>query len=68
MTMDRGDSPAALLAVGFPPIGEKWKHTVVDLPESLSLENAVDILTGRETRFDNRRLSVADRYRSCRAR
>jgi len=33
--------------VGFPPIAEKWKDTTVELPASLSRQNAVEIFTGR---------------------
>jgi (1->4)-alpha-D-glucan 1-alpha-D-glucosylmutase len=32
--------------VGFPPIGEKWKDTAVELPASLSRENAVEFFNG----------------------
>ena len=33
--------------VGFPPIGEKWKDTEVELPASLSLEKSDELFTGR---------------------
>jgi (1->4)-alpha-D-glucan 1-alpha-D-glucosylmutase len=33
--------------VGFPPVGERWKDTAVELPASLSRENAVDLFGGR---------------------
>src|SRR5204863_4589467 len=33
--------------VGFPPIGEAWKDTAVEWPASLSLENNVELFTGR---------------------
>lgn len=36
--------------VGFPPIGEKWKDTAVQLPEELSLEGATEIFSGRKVR------------------
>jgi len=32
--------------VGFPPIGERWKDTAVELPESLSRENARELFSG----------------------
>jgi (1->4)-alpha-D-glucan 1-alpha-D-glucosylmutase len=34
--------------IGFPPIGEKWKDTAVELPDSLSLEGAKELFTGRD--------------------
>jgi len=33
---------------------------VVDLPESLSFQNARELFTGREARFNNRQLSIAE--------
>jgi (1->4)-alpha-D-glucan 1-alpha-D-glucosylmutase len=38
--------------VGFPPVGEKWKETAVELPESLSREGARELFTGRDLRSD----------------
>jgi (1->4)-alpha-D-glucan 1-alpha-D-glucosylmutase len=34
--------------VGFPPVGEKWKETAVELPESLSREGARELFSGRD--------------------
>ena len=34
--------------VGFPPIGDRWKDTVVDLPQSLRREGARELFTGSE--------------------
>jgi (1->4)-alpha-D-glucan 1-alpha-D-glucosylmutase len=34
--------------VGFPPVGEKWKETAVQLPDSISLEGATEIFSGRK--------------------
>ena len=45
--------------VGFPPIGEQWKDTFIELPESLSPEKAREIFTNREVRVDNRQLGLA---------
>jgi (1->4)-alpha-D-glucan 1-alpha-D-glucosylmutase len=33
--------------VGFPPIGEKWKDTAVELPASFSRAKSVELFTGR---------------------
>jgi (1->4)-alpha-D-glucan 1-alpha-D-glucosylmutase len=53
-------SPRLSSRVGFPPIGERWENTIVDLPESLSLDHAHDLFTCREIHRDGRRVSVSD--------
>jgi (1->4)-alpha-D-glucan 1-alpha-D-glucosylmutase len=45
---------------GFPPIGEAWKDTAVELPGSLSLENARDLFTGRELGLRSGALKLSD--------
>jgi len=46
--------------VGFPPIGEKWKDTAVELPASLSREGARELFTSRDfqSRENGLRLSA----------
>jgi len=39
--------------IGFPPIGEKWKDTAVELPPSLSRENSAELFTGRTLGTDS---------------
>src|SRR5437868_11989973 len=46
--------------IGFPPIGERWKDTVIDVPENLSLERGCEIFTGRELSIQNRQIRVAE--------
>ncbi|MDP9185766.1 MAG: malto-oligosyltrehalose synthase [Verrucomicrobiota bacterium] len=46
--------------IGFPPIGERWRDTVVELPESLSLHRGREIFTGRELSIQNRQIRLAD--------
>jgi (1->4)-alpha-D-glucan 1-alpha-D-glucosylmutase len=46
--------------VGFPPIGEKWKDTVVTLPESLSRDGARELFTGRDLQADNGVLKLSE--------
>lgn len=46
--------------VGFPPIGENWKDTAVELPASLPREGARDLFTGRELAAENGALRLAD--------
>ena len=51
-------APRLSSRVGFPPIGESWKDTVVDLPESVSVASAHDLFTCREVQ--DRQLKLAD--------
>ncbi len=46
--------------IGFPPIGERWRDTVVELPESLSLHRGREIFTGRELSIQNRQIRLVD--------
>ncbi|HEY4256330.1 MAG TPA: malto-oligosyltrehalose synthase [Candidatus Udaeobacter sp.] len=53
-------APRLSSRVGFPPIGERWKDTAIEFPETFSLEKAHDLFTCRPTRYHNRRVSVKD--------
>jgi (1->4)-alpha-D-glucan 1-alpha-D-glucosylmutase len=53
-------APRLSSRIGFPPIGERWKDTVVDLPESLASANVRELFTGRAVQFDGRRLNIAE--------
>jgi len=46
--------------VGFPPIGESWKDTIVELPETLPLAHAHDLFTCRPIPVQDRRMKLAD--------
>jgi (1->4)-alpha-D-glucan 1-alpha-D-glucosylmutase len=46
--------------VGFPPIGEAWKDTVVELPESLRREEAKELFTGRDLNVDGNGLRMTE--------
>jgi len=46
--------------IGFPPTGERWKDTVIELPENLSLERGREIFTGRELPIQNRQIRLAE--------
>jgi (1->4)-alpha-D-glucan 1-alpha-D-glucosylmutase len=41
-------APRLSSRVGFPPIGEKWQDTAVELPASLVREGVRELFTGRE--------------------
>ena len=51
-------TPRLSSRVGFPPIGDKWQDTIVDLPNGLALKNPSDLFTGNRIRVEDRRLSV----------
>ena len=53
-------APRLSSRVGFPPIGELWKDTAIEFPETLSLKNAHDLFTCRPVRHQKRRVSVRD--------
>ncbi len=53
-------APRLSSRIGFPPVGERWKDTTIEFPETLSLEHAHDLFTCRPIRFDGRRLSAAE--------
>src|SRR5438046_199990 len=42
--------------IGFPPVGDRWKDTAIELPENLSVERAREIFTGRELPMQNRQI------------
>ena len=46
--------------LGFPPIGDRWKDTAIELPENLSLERGREIFTGRELSIQDRQIRLAD--------
>jgi (1->4)-alpha-D-glucan 1-alpha-D-glucosylmutase len=45
--------------VGFPPVGEKWKDTTLELPGSISIESATEIFSRRELQGRTLRLDEA---------
>src|SRR5213079_661000 len=48
--------------IGFPPVGELWKDTAIELPETLSLEKAHDLFTCRPIHLRYRQLKLADAF------
>jgi (1->4)-alpha-D-glucan 1-alpha-D-glucosylmutase len=45
--------------IGFPPIGEHWEDTAVELPASLAREGAKELFTCRDLVADNGTLKIA---------
>ena len=46
--------------VGFPPIGDRWKDTIIGLPQSLTREGVKEIFTGRDLRVDDAGIKVSE--------
>jgi (1->4)-alpha-D-glucan 1-alpha-D-glucosylmutase len=46
--------------IGFPPTGDRWQDTVIELPEHLSVDRAREIFTGRELSIQNRQIRLAE--------
>jgi (1->4)-alpha-D-glucan 1-alpha-D-glucosylmutase len=53
-------APRLVTRLGFPPTGEKWQDTALELPELLPLETAHDIFTGRKVTIGNRRINLGE--------
>jgi (1->4)-alpha-D-glucan 1-alpha-D-glucosylmutase len=53
-------APRLSSRIGFPPIGEAWQDTAVQLPETLVLEKAHDLFTCQPIRHDKRQVAVRD--------
>ena len=52
-------APRLSSRIGFPPIGERWQDTAVELPESIGLAPARDLFTGCSMASD-RHIKLAD--------
>jgi (1->4)-alpha-D-glucan 1-alpha-D-glucosylmutase len=53
-------APRLSARVGFPPIGDAWKDTAVELPGSLARAGATELFTGRELNVDGNPIRLAD--------
>jgi (1->4)-alpha-D-glucan 1-alpha-D-glucosylmutase len=53
-------APRLSSRIGFPPIGETWKDTAIQLPEMLSLKDAHDLFTCQPIRHQKRQVAVRD--------
>src|SRR5262249_50226741 len=53
-------APRLSSRVGFPPVGESWKETVMEFPETLPLKHAHDLFTCRPVPVHDRRVKLAD--------
>jgi (1->4)-alpha-D-glucan 1-alpha-D-glucosylmutase len=53
-------TPRLSSRVGFPPIGERWKDTAIEFPETFSLKRAHDLFTCRPICLGDRQVKVAE--------
>jgi (1->4)-alpha-D-glucan 1-alpha-D-glucosylmutase len=53
-------APRLSSRIGFPPIAERWKDTMLEFPKTLSLEHAHNLFTCRTLYHEGRRISIAD--------
>jgi (1->4)-alpha-D-glucan 1-alpha-D-glucosylmutase len=53
-------APRLCSRVGFPPIGEVWQDTAIQLPESFSLKDAHDLFTCQPIRHQKRHIALRD--------
>ena len=53
-------APRLSSRIGFPPLGERWKDTTIELPEGFPLERWREAFTGRAFWIKNRQIRLAD--------
>jgi len=53
-------APRLSSRIGFPPIGEAWQDTAIQLPETLSLKEAHDLFTCQPIHYHKRQVGVRD--------
>ncbi len=53
-------APRLTARVGFPPIGDRWQDTLIELPNAAAQGAAQELFTGRELRLDGRALRLAE--------
>jgi (1->4)-alpha-D-glucan 1-alpha-D-glucosylmutase len=53
-------APRLSSRIGFPPIGEAWQDTEIQLPETFSLKDAHDLFTCQPIRHRKRQVAVRD--------
>ena len=53
-------APRLSSRIGFPPIGEAWQDTAIQLPETFSLKNVHDLFTYQPIRHHKRQVAVPD--------
>jgi hypothetical protein len=46
--------------VGFPPVGERWKDTVIAWPDTFRGEGAKEMFTGRDLRVNGEGMPASE--------
>jgi (1->4)-alpha-D-glucan 1-alpha-D-glucosylmutase len=52
--------PRVSSRIGFPPVGDRWKGTAIELPDGFPLERWRQVITGHEFWIKGRQVRVAD--------
>jgi (1->4)-alpha-D-glucan 1-alpha-D-glucosylmutase len=52
--------PRVSSRIGFPPVGDRWKDTAIELPEGFPLERWRQVITGHEFWIKDRQVRLAD--------
>ena len=52
-------TPRVASAVGFPPLGDKWQDTGVELSPAVGWDQAREIFTGRDLKLDQHRVQLS---------
>ncbi|MEP6821683.1 MAG: malto-oligosyltrehalose synthase, partial [Chthoniobacterales bacterium] len=53
-------APRLTARVGFPPVGDRWGDTAVELPDAAANGSAVDLFTGRKMQTEGRVLRLSE--------
>jgi (1->4)-alpha-D-glucan 1-alpha-D-glucosylmutase len=53
-------APRLSARLGFPPVGEKWSDTAVELPGTIRVNRGRELFTGRELQFNDGRLRIGE--------
>ena len=53
-------APRLTARIGFPPVGDKWQDTTLQLPDGIRGQQYRDVFTSREVRFQDGRLMLKD--------
>ena len=53
-------APRLSSRIGFPPIGQAWQDTAIELPETFSVKDAHDLFTCQPIRHQKRQVAVRD--------
>jgi (1->4)-alpha-D-glucan 1-alpha-D-glucosylmutase len=53
-------APRLSARVGFPPLGDKWQDTTIELPPEVNFPHGIDIFTGRDMGAGGNQLKMAE--------